>query len=433
MRTLYTLLVTLLAPIVFVRSALRGVRDRLYRDRLAERFGYTRLRFTTPTLWVHTVSVGEVQAAAPLIRELLKRFPQYPLIVTTATPTGAARVQAMFGEHIHHCYLPYDTPGSVRRFLQRIRPRMAIIVETELWPNLYGACARADIPIIVVSARISPRSFPRYRRFAPYFKNLFDTVTVAAQTPDDAQRFRAIGAKEVQVSGNIKFDIELPATTIDAGRQFRTQQLADRPVWIAASTHEGEETAALDAHEQIRAQMTAALLILVPRHPQRFDEVRALLSERNIDFVARSTQRSITSTTQVLLLDTMGELVMFYAASDVAFVAGSLMPVGGHNFLEPAALGLPIVSGPHVFNAQVMSDAFFNAGAAIKVNSTAELATVISGLLNDVQRRQRMGALGKHLIGSNRGAVSRITALVEQRLVDAIPPVPDSDGKSPAD
>ncbi len=432
MRALYTLIVRLVAPFVFVFTALRGWRDLAYRDRLTERFGFTHLRAAVPHLWLHAVSVGEVQAAAPLIRALLERFPQYPLLITTTTPTGAARVRETYGDRVQHCYLPYDTPGSVQRFLRRTRPRIAVIVETELWPNLYAGCARAGIPVIVASARISPRSFPRYRRFAPLFKESLSNITVAAQTDDDATRFRTIGAGNVQVSGNIKFDIELPATVAEAGRQFRANELSARPAWIAASTHEGEEAAALEAHQRVQAEIAGnCVLILVPRHPQRFSAVKALLAERRVHFVTRSSAELPDASTQVLLLDTMGELVQFLAASDVAFIAGSLVPVGGHNFLEPAALGLPIVSGPHVFNAQAMSDKFFDAGAAVKVNSTGELASAVIALLKHPQRREAMGLRGRQLIDSNRGAVNRIVDLIAQLDKSISDPARNSDGKSP--
>jgi 3-deoxy-D-manno-octulosonic-acid transferase len=420
MRALYTLIVRLIAPFMFVLTALRGWRDPAYRDRLPERFGFTHLRAAIPHLWLHAVSVGEVQAAAPLIRALLERLPQFPLLITTTTPTGAARVRETYGDRVQHCYLPYDTPGSVQRFLLRTRPRIAIIVETELWPNLYDACARSGIAVIIASARISPRSFPRYRRFASLFKESLSNITVAAQTEEDAARFRAIGASDVLVSGNIKFDIEVSAAVAEAGRQFRANELAGRPTWIAASTHEGEEAAALEAHQRIQAETSEnCVLILVPRHPQRFAAVKALLVDRRTHFVCRSSAQSPDASTQVFLVDTMGELVKFLAAGDVAFIAGSLVPVGGHNFLEAAALGLPILSGPFVFNAQAMSDTFFDAGAAIKVNSTGELASAVIALLKDPQRREDMGLRGRQLIERNRGAVSRIVDLIVRQLGDS--------------
>ncbi len=416
-RALYSLVIYLLAPLVFASNLWRGLRDRAYWDRLPERFGYARVR-RGQSLWIHAVSVGEVQAAAALVRALQKGYPQLPLVMTTSTPTGAARVASLFGADVQHCYLPYDLPGSVRRFLDRLRPRLAVIVETELWPNLFRECRRRGIPLLIASARISPRSLPGYRRLRSLLAPTLAGVHVAAQTEEDAQRFGTLGAdpQRMRVVGNVKFDGGVSAETLRAGREFRALHAAARPVWIAASTHAHEEEAALDAHAAVRATFPDALLLLVPRHPQRFAEVKQLLGSRRENFAIRSAGEPIAAQTAVLLVDTLGELPMFYAASDVAFVGGSLVPVGGHNFLEPAALGLPILSGPHVFNMQQVSELFFDAGAALRVDSGSDLAQRLIELLQDPERRAAIGARGREIIEKNGGAVAKIMIIIDALL-----------------
>jgi 3-deoxy-D-manno-octulosonic-acid transferase len=418
-RALYSLVIYLLAPLVFASNLWRGLRDRTYWDRLAERFGCTKVR-RTHSLWVHAVSVGEVQAAAALVHSLQKHFPQLPLVMTTSTPTGASRVASLFGPDVQHCYLPYDLPGSVRRFLDRVQPRLAVIVETELWPNLYRECRRRGVPLLIASARLSPRSLPRYQRLRALIAPALAGVHVGAQTAEDLQRFQILGAdpQRMQIVGNIKFDIEVSADTLHAGREFRALNAAARPVWIAASTHAGEEAAALSAHEGVRKILPDALLLLVPRHPQRFADVRQLLHSRGTHFAVRSAHEPVAADTSVLLVDTLGELLMFYAASDVAFVGGSLVPVGGHNFLEPAALDLPVLSGPAVFNMQQVSQAFFDEGAALRVDSAGDLAQRIIELLQDPARRTAIGMRGANIIARNRGAVLKVMAMIQALLMN---------------
>ena len=415
MRLLYSVLIMLAAPWALAWTWWRGLRDPAYRDRIGERLGLTRLRFERGCYWLHAASIGEVQACAPLIRAVLQRFADLPWLVTTMTPTGAERVRVLFGESIHHCYLPYDTPGSVRRFLSRTKPRLGVIIETELWPNLYWQCKQTGVPVVLASARVSPRSFPRYRRLAALFKASLDNVAVAAQTAADAQRFRELGAADVRVVGNIKFDIDVASAVAPAGRTLRDEQFPQRPVWIAASTHEGEEAIALQAHDIVRKVLPDALLILVPRHPQRFSMVRELLQRKQPAFVARS-ERTPVANAEVLLVDTMGELMLFYAASDLALVGGTLAPIGGHNFLEPAALGLPILSGPHVFNAQSLCEQFFDAGAALQVHTAEELAKTVIELLENPQRRAEIGKIARGLIDINRGALDRVMELIASTI-----------------
>jgi len=421
LRSLYTALLYVFAPLALVATALRGLRDPAYRDRLPERLGFTPERQPPGgirPLWIHAVSVGEVQAAAPLIRALLKKYPQHSLLITTATPTGAQRVGALFGDSVRHAYLPYDLPGAVRRFLDRVQPALAIVMEREIWPNLFGECERRRIPILLASARISERSAVRHQKFATLFRDaLSGNVTVAAQTSQDAERYRSIGAQRVLVTGNVKFDIEVPQTAREAGETMRAAQFANRPVWVAGSTHEGEEQQILAAHRAVLAQRSDALLVLVPRHPNRFDAVRAWLRSEQIGFASRSRNESVSPATTVLLVDTLGELMMFYAAADIAFVGGSLIAtVGGHNLLEPAVLERPILVGPHNFNAPDIARLLIESGAAREVNSPEQLATAILELYANPKARVDMGARADAIVTANRGALSRVMELIEPLL-----------------
>lgn len=418
LRILYSALLYVVAPLAFVATALRGLREPSYRDRLSERLGYTQLRFATPPLWIHAVSVGEVQAAAALVRVLAQRYPQHPILLTTATPTGAQRVRALFGDSVRHAYLPYDLPGAVRRFLASVTPQLAIIMEREIWPNLFRACCARRIPILLASARISERSGRRHRRFAGLFREaLACDVTIAAQTAADAERFRAIGAPlaAVHVTGNVKFDFEVPEEARRLGAHIRAE-LGSRPVWIAGSTHEREEDIVLDAHERVRAARSDALLLLAPRHPNRFDAVKSCLRARNVRFVTRSKHEAVAADTSVLLVDTLGELLSFYAASNVAFVGGSLVPIGGHNLLEPAALNRPIIVGPHTFNAADIAQMFLDSGAALRVESATQLAAAVLDLLTSAAHRDKMIAKAHAILQTNRGALTRVLALIEKLL-----------------
>ncbi len=416
MLPLYNVLIYLASPVALLANVWRGRRDPSYRDRLGERFGFTRVRFDRAPLWVHAVSVGEVQAGAVLIRSLRQRYPDRPVLVTTGTPTGAQRVKALFGDTVSHAYLPYDTPDAVQRFLERVRPQIAIVMETEIWPNLFRGCRKRGIPIVIASARLSEKSVRRYSRLRRLAREALDGVVVAAQTLLDAERFRAIGAARVEVIGNLKFDMEVGEDVARAGRELRAAQIGPRPVWLAASTHEGEEDQMLAAHEVVRARIPRALLLLVPRHPQRFTAVASLLSGRGVRYVARSRGESVSDTAEVLLVDTLGELQMLYAAADAAFVAGSFAPIGGHNLLEPAALGCPIVVGPHNFNAPDIAALFLSRGAAVQVENATALGATIAGLMADPSRREEMAKRAREILEQNRGALKGLLAMIDERL-----------------
>jgi 3-deoxy-D-manno-octulosonic-acid transferase len=409
-------------PFAYAALLWRGLSDRHYWQGLGQRLGFG-ASLRGPCIWAHAVSLGEMSAAAPLLRALRRRHPQLPLVVTTATPAGRARAQAQFPNDVDIRYLPYDTPGSVRRFVARIQPRAAIIMETELWPNLLRECERRGVPVLLASARLSDKSVTRYRRFGELFSGVFSKdLTVAAQTPADAERFRAIGAaaSQVHVAGNVKFDLELDAGVVQAGQALRGKLGAQRPVWVAGSTHAGEEEQVLDAHASMQAAGRDAVLILVPRHRDRFADVAGLLNRRGIAFARRSEmtggEMKGRAGGAVLLGDTVGELALLYACADVAFVGGSLVPIGGHNLLEPAALGLPVLTGPFYANSKEIAQLLLTRGAALQVASAAELAAVLTRLLADPAERRRIGAIGQEIVASNRGSVERLLALINIEL-----------------
>ena len=343
MRVIYNLLITLLHVPVAVYWFARALINRSYHDRMGQRFGvgYPQLE---KCIWIHAVSVREVQAAVPLVRAIQNRFPDHHTLITTVTPTGAARVAANFGDSVSHCYIPFELPLAVDKFFSSVKPELALVMETEIWPNLYRGCGVRQIPLILVSARISPRSIPGYRKLLPLIREtLSHGIIIASQSQDDADRFLSLGAapERTYVMGNIKFDYEPDTETPRQGRSLRKTLFGERPVWIAASTHEGEEQLVLDVHEALRARHDDLLLVLVPRHPERFSAVRDLVRKRGFTVVSRTEGRP-AGDAAVFLCDTMGEVPLFYAASDIAFVAGSLVPIGGHNLLEPAALGRPV-------------------------------------------------------------------------------------------
>ncbi len=418
MQFIYNLLTWILLLPFSAYWVFRGVVNRSYWDNLSQRFGFGFPKIER-CVWLHAVSVGEVQAAVPLIRNLMQQFPERDILVTTVTPTGAARVRALFGDTVKHCYIPFEIPTAVRNFYRSVNPEIALIMETEIWPNLYRGSGIRGIPLILVSARISPRSVPGYRRLLPLFREtLSHGIIIAAQSRADADRFLSLGAnaERTRVTGNIKFDIELEDDLAERGAELRAGLLGDRPVWIAASTHNGEEKLVLNAHRKLLETHEDLLLLLVPRHPERFLQVRELVEKSDLTVVARTDNRPCEAGTQVFLGDTMGELPLFYAASDIAFVAGSLIPIGGHNLLEPAALSKPIISGPHVFNGQEIADMFVDQDACRIVRDWSELADAVEQFLDDTERADAMGRNGFRLVEQNRGSMHRLLVLLEPLL-----------------
>jgi 3-deoxy-D-manno-octulosonic-acid transferase len=411
-RLLYSALVMLIAPAAFAVVLLRGFRDRSYWSALSERFGYGR-HVRSPSIWLHAVSLGEVSAAAAVVRALRARYPGVPFVLSTATPTGRHRALSLFANEVDVRFLPYDTPGSVRRFLTRIQPRVAIIMETELWPNLLDACRRRHVPVVFASARLTAKSVSRYRRIAPLIRETLANATVAAQSAEDAERFIAIGADRrlTHVIGNVKFDMQLDASILEQGRAFKLAVLGARSFWVAGSTHEGEEEQMLAAQDELRS--ANAVLVLVPRHPQRFDSVADMLERREVRFDRRSTGKPLRPEADVLLADTVGELPALYAAADAAFVGGSLVPVGGHNLLEPAALGVPVITGPHTANSKDIARLLVERRGAAVVKDSKELADALRRLLADPAARERMGSAAREFVETQRGSVARLVALIE--------------------
>jgi 3-deoxy-D-manno-octulosonic-acid transferase len=418
MRRFYSLLLILVLPAAFAVVLFRGLRERAYWANLRERFGWGP-SMNAPTIWLHAVSLGEVSAAAALVTALRTRHPEIPWVLTTATPTGRDRAVRLFGGDTDVRFLPYDTPGSVRRFLRRIRPRVAIIMETELWPNLLHECRRRGVPVVFASARLTAKSASRYRRFGALFRGAVGANTlVAAQTVDDAERFIAVGAERARthVVGNVKFDIQLGDSVIERGRELRRNYLGPRPVWTAGSTHGGEEEQLLAAHAELQAAVADALLVMAPRHPQRFESVAGMLQRRGIRFDRRSVVGSVRPDAEVLLVDTMGELTALYAAADAAFVGGSLVPVGGHNLLEPAALGVPVITGPYTANSREIARLLKQRGGAVEVADAEALANALHEFFADPAIRRRVGACARECVEAHRGSVARLVELIDPLL-----------------
>lgn len=428
MRFLYTLVMYLAMPLLLLRLAVRGMRHGGYHRRWPERFGFFRRPDARPSLWLHAVSLGEVNAAEPLITALLAQYPDTPLVVTTGTPTGSQRVHQLFGDAVFHVYLPFDLPFAVRRFLRRVRPRLGVIVETEIWPNLFYLCRRRGTRLLIANARLSSRSL---RGYVPVLKSLMKSVLgcvthVAAQSQLDAARYRLLGATgtKVTVVGNLKFDMPVKNEQVARGSEFRRRWGSSRPVWMAASTHAGEEEAALQAHIRVLKHLPDALLLLAPRHPERFPLVERLVRDQGFVLATRQVDVLPQQRTQCLVIDALGELLAFYAAADVAFVGGSLVPVGGHNILEPAALGVPVLVGPHTHNFEGITNTLLKQQAVRRVESAGQLGNAVLQLLRDDGERQRMGAAARHAFEQERGAVGRVMALIAQEL-EALEPTAD--------
>ena len=417
-RRLYTLLLYFLTPLVVLRLLWRGLSAPAYWRRWPERFGWIP-QSREDCLWIHAVSVGEVQAAVPLIKALRSRYPKQRIVVTTMTPTGAERAQTALGADVTHYYAPYDLPQAVRRFLQHARPRLLIIMETELWPNLIHTCHAQAIPVILANARLSERSAARYRRIKKLMAETLRKVSIiASQTQPEAERFIELGARPdaVHVTGSIKYDVKLPASLREEAQVLRRLWGVERAVWIAASTHEGEEVQILDAYAAVRRELSHALLVIVPRHPERFTKVAALCQKRGYQIVRRSEQRPCDANTEIVIGDSMGELNLFYAASDVAFVGGSLAPTGGHNLIEPAALGVPVITGPYTFNFAEVTQQLCEAGAAVRIHNTQQLGNAVVMFLKDANLRYQTGEKGRLLVELNRGALNSLLEIIAKHL-----------------
>ncbi len=420
MYALYSLAWLLALPLAFLYLLWRSRRQPEYRRHWSERLGFGPSLTGQRVIWIHAVSVGETRAAAPIINALLKRHPGHTLLLTHATPTGRATGAELFGERVRQAYLPYDFPLCASIFLTRSNPEMGVIMETELWPNLFRQCRKRNIPLLLVNARLSERSALGYQRFAGLARGALQALsTIAAQTSADAARLKALGAGQVAVTGNVKFDVTPPADTAERGEEIR-RAFGNRFVFLCASTREGEEPLLLDALSQI--QMPDLLVVLVPRHPQRFDAV-ALLKERGMAFVRRSEQRPVPGDTPVFLGDSMGEMAAYYAAADLSYVGGSLVPLGGQNMIEAAAAGCPALIGPHTWNFMEAAEQAVARGAAVRVADATELKNTLQALHGDPEARQRMAEAGLAFAQANRGATDRILDLIEAKLPRTAPPL----------
>ncbi len=421
-RLLYTLLWWLALPLLPLRLLWRARSEPGYRARIGERFGH----YADPPsragpgrrIWIHAVSVGETRAIAPLVERLRACDSPPSILLTHTTATGRETGRALFGDAVLQAWLPYDVPFAVRRFLARFRPHAGLLVETELWPNLAATAAEAGVPLYLVNARLSERSARGYARIAPLSRPMLRSLAgVAAQAEADAQRLHALGARDVTVTGNLKFDVPVPDALRERGRELRSAIGRDRPVLLIASTRDGEEALVLDAMSRAdRALPAGTLVVIVPRHPQRFDAVAALLRERGVTSARRSADAPVPAEARVLLGDSMGEMFAYYAAADVAFVGGSLLPLGGQNLIEPLAAGTATLIGPHTFNFAQASDAAVVAGAARRVGDADELVRVGGQLLADAPAREHMRANAEAFIAAHRGAVDRLWAWLAPRL-----------------
>jgi 3-deoxy-D-manno-octulosonic-acid transferase len=428
MRHLYSALLYALLPLVLLRMLWRSRRISEYRQRIGERFGVFDSRTAStfadgrPAIWVHAVSVGEVRAAAPLLEHLLLEYPDFRLVVTTTTPTGSQRVQALFGERVCHAYAPWDLPGSVCRFLDHTRPRLLVLMETELWPNLLHYCRARDCRIVLANARLSQRSAAGYARFPGLARTMLTQLDlVACQFASDGERFLSLGLapQKLQLIGSIKFDVQLDAAAQTRAAALRGQLGADsRDILLAASTHPGEEEHLLAALRELRHAGNSCLLVLAPRHPERCTEVHARCLSAGWRVVRYSGSTAYSSSDDILLVDSIGELPVLFGAASVAFIGGSLVPHGGHNAVEAAVWGVPVVSGPHMENFAGVCALLVDAGAMIMLADARPLAVTLARLLADQPRRQAMGIAGKRVVAENRGAQRTLLELVGRQLRD---------------
>ncbi len=410
-RLLYALAWLAATPFVLARLAWRSRRQPGYLHRLGERFGRYRPRLPGPFIWVHAVSVGETRAAVPLVDALQARYPDHRILLTHMTPTGRATSREIFGARVERAWLPYDMGFAVRRFIGHFNPDLGIVLETEIWPRLLDEAARRGIPVVLANGRLSERSARRYAWIPSLTRWSFANLRgVAAQTEADAARFRAVGVRDPAVIGNVKFDLTVPPEMVERGAEFRARLGKARAVWVAGSTREGEEALLLEAFASAPPE---ALLVIVPRHPQRFDDVAQLAESRGFAVARRSAEQAVPSDVRVVVGDSMGEMFAYYAAADVVIMGGSLLEFGSQNLIEACALGRPVIVGPHTYNFSEASKSAIAAGAAVRVRDAREALAAAAAISADPVRRDAMGTAGREFVAAHRGAVTRLMAWIE--------------------
>jgi len=419
MRFFYTLVYFLVLPIVVIRFWKKDKSQDIPPERWRERFArFPKITSERPLIWIHAVSVGEVIAASPLIHRLLK-CNKLELMVTTMTPTGSSRVLQEFGSQVYHVYSPYDLPWIVHRFVKKVNPSLVIIMETEVWPNTLHQCSKLNIPTLLANARMSSKSAKGYKRFKSESRNLFNQFShVAVQNEDDCDRFLNLGldTEKISITGSIKFDINIPnSLSVRASELKSIYSQNKRPIVIAASTHEGEDEIILEAFEQIFVSQPEVLLLLVPRHPERFDDVFSL-SSKSFNTIRRSSGSAPTNETRVIVCDTMGEMMLLYGCADIAFVGGSLIQRGGHNVIEPACWGVPVISGPYTFNFADISKRLIDAGGMVTANSSESIAQQVSYWINEPDKRKLAGLQAQLFTAKNRGATERLLSIAKQYI-----------------
>ncbi|HLT63647.1 MAG TPA: lipid IV(A) 3-deoxy-D-manno-octulosonic acid transferase [Pseudohongiella sp.] len=426
-RAFYNFAFYLLLPIIVLRLLWRALflPAPAYAKRWGERLGFVSHavegRSEKRWIWVHAASVGESVAISPLVLKLRRERPEWGIVVTTMTPTGSERVEELFGKDVCHVYAPYDYAGAVKRFLAVFKPALVILVETELWPNLVHYSKRSGARVMVANARLSEKSYRGYEKFAALGKPMLQQIDcIAAQAENDAMRFRRLGVSDqvLRVTGSIKFDVEVPQSLPEQRAEMAARIEDPRPVWIAASTREAEDEKVLSALRQVQKQVPDVLLVLVPRHPERFNSAEKLCEKHQLRVVRRSGTDTVDALTPVFLGDSMGELMTYYSLAQLAFVGGSLVNTGCHNVLEPAAMGLPVITGPSQFNFQTICEQLAEQGALLKVADEKALADAVVSLLQDSAKREQMGEAGRKAVAANKGALERIYALVEASLPD---------------
>ena len=408
MRVLYSTLLMLGTPLVLLYLALRGLKDGAYLKRWSERFGFINAEAVSGGIVLHAASVGEYNAAKPLILELLERYPELPITVTTLTPTGSARVTQDLGSRVSHFYIPLDLPGATSRFLDRLQPRLLLVMETEIWPNLFLSAHRLKVPVVIANARLSKHSATRFQRFSGFTRQVLQSVTwFGAQSDEDRDRLIHSGAnpESTDMTGNLKFDLQLPGGLTEKAVQLRSAWGTQRPVLVAGSTHEADENVLIPAFAELLESLPTALLILVPRHPERFARTAELAKIAGLRTEMHSQGEACSEQAQCFVIDTMGELMTYYACGDIAYVGGSMGEQGGHNALEPAALGLPVLFGPNMENAKEIVAKLIDSEAAISVSNQQELQEAVRNLFNNSVQCSDMGINGRSLIEKNKGAL----------------------------